>query len=71
VDVEIRGGRIEVADPAHRSKVVVTGLMGIAEAGEGYFKMPELVGKVEGGELMLAVSADRFQEIWQKYKSYS
>jgi hypothetical protein len=63
VDVEIRGGRLEVADPTHRSKVVITGLMGIAEAGEGYFKMPELIGKVDGGELMLAVSADRFQEI--------
>ena len=63
VDVEIRGGRLEVADPTHRSKVVITGLMGMAEAGEGYFKMPQLIGKVDGGELMLAVSADRFQEI--------
>ena len=63
VDVEIRGGSLEVADPTHRSKVVITGLMGMAEAGEGYFKMPQLIGKVDGGELMLAVSADRFQEI--------
>jgi len=63
VDVEIRGGRLEVDDPTHRSKVVITGLMGVAEAGEGYFKMPQLIGKVDGGELMLAVSADRFQEI--------
>ena len=43
VDVEIRGGRLEVADPTHRSKVVITGLMGVAEAGEGYFKMPQLI----------------------------
>lgn len=63
VDVEIRGGRLEVIDPEHHSRVQITGLMGTAEAGEGYFKMPELVGRVDGGELMMAVSADHHQEI--------
>ncbi|RLS26545.1 MAG: hypothetical protein DWH73_00425 [Planctomycetota bacterium] len=63
VDVEIRGGRLEIADPAHRSKILITGLVGLAEAGEGYFKMPELVGKVDGGDLMLAVSADQSHEV--------
>ena len=63
VGVEIRGGRLEVIDPEHQSKVLITGLMGTAEAGEGYFKMPELVGRVDGGELLMAIAADHHQEI--------
>lgn len=63
LDVEVFGGRLEIEDPQHQSKVVLTGLTGIAEAGEGYFKMPEMRAKVDGGELIVAVSADRSQEI--------
>ncbi|MFM7317385.1 MAG: AsmA-like C-terminal region-containing protein [bacterium] len=63
VDVEIRGGRLNVTDPRNDSRVTLTNLQGIAEAGEGYFKMPELRAKIDGGDLVVAVSADRSQEI--------
>lgn len=63
VDVEIRGGEIEILDPAHSTRIRVTNLMGIAEAGEDFFRMSQLTGRVDGGHLVLAMSADRAQEI--------
>lgn len=62
VDVEVRGGRLAIIDPKHHSRVHLTGLQGVAQAGEGYFKMPELFARIDGGEMILAVSADRMQE---------
>lgn len=63
IDVEIYGGRLVIKDPQHKTRVLLTGINGMAETGEGYFKLPELRAKVDGGELVLAVSADRSQEI--------
>lgn len=63
VNVEIRGGRLVIEDPQHHSKVLLTGLTGIAEAGEGCFNMKELRAKLDGGELVAAISADKSQEI--------
>ncbi|MBI1323175.1 hypothetical protein GC170_08300 [bacterium] len=63
VDVEIRGGEIEILDPEHSTRIRVTNLMGVAEAGEDFFRMSQLTGRVDGGHLVLAMSADRAQEI--------
>jgi|GEM_PF-2650681 len=63
VDVEIRGGEVEILDPEHATRIRVTNLMGVAEAGENFFRMPHLTGRIDGGQLMLAISADRAQEI--------
>lgn len=63
IDVEIRGGELEILDPAHSTRVRITNLMGAAQAGEDYFRMSHLTGRIDGGHLMLAMSADRGQEI--------
>jgi hypothetical protein len=63
VGVEIRGGSLEIQDPAHSSRARITNLMAVAEAGEDYFKMSHLTGRIDGGQLILAASADRAQAI--------
>jgi len=63
IGVDIRGGEVEIVDPAHETRVRITNLMGVAEAGEEFFRMSQLTGRVDGGYLQLAVSADRAQEI--------